>query len=51
MGRTRKYKTYNELMESKRIRSLEYYKKNKDIINKKRRNDYEKLKRIQTEEI
>jgi hypothetical protein len=44
MGRKLKYKTYEELMESCRTNALNYYYKNKDIINKKRMNRYNKLK-------
>ena len=45
MGRKSHNKTYEEILEEKRIRALEYYYKNRDSVNSKRRSAYEKLKK------
>ena len=45
MGRKSHNKTYDQLLKEKRIRAIEYYRKNRDAVNKKRRAMYEKLKK------
>ena len=45
MGRKSHNKTYKQVLEEKRVRAMEYYLKNRDVINKKRRSLYEKLKK------
>jgi hypothetical protein len=45
MGRKSHNKTYEQILEEKRIRAIEYYRKNRDAVNKKRRTAYEKLKK------
>ena len=49
MGRKLKYKTYEELIESKRIRTNKYNKLHRDEINKKSRERYNRLKQIASE--
>jgi hypothetical protein len=44
MGRKSHNKTYEEVLEDKRIHAIEYYRKNRDAINEKRRSLCEKLK-------
>ena len=45
MGRRSLNKTYDEILEQKRVYSKQYYKKNKEKINKKVMERYNKLKR------
>lgn len=45
MGRKSHNKTYEQILEEKRTRALEYYYKNRDDVNAKRRATYEKLKK------
>jgi hypothetical protein len=45
MGRKSHNKTYEQMLEEKRIRAIEYYYNNRDAVNKKRRAAYEKLKK------
>jgi hypothetical protein len=45
MGRKSHNKTYEQMLEEKRIRAIEYYRKNRDSVNAKRRATYEKLKK------
>ncbi len=45
MGRKSHNKTYKQILEEKRIRAIEYYRKNRDAVNQKRRAAYEKLKK------
>lgn len=45
MGRKSHNKTYDQLLAEKRVRAIEYYRKNRDAVNKKRRDKYEKLKK------
>lgn len=45
MGRKSHNKTYEQVLEEKRTRAIEYYRKNRDVVNAKRRTQYEKLKK------
>ena len=44
MGRKSYNRTYEETLEIKRIKSNKYYQLNREMINQKRRSDYQKLK-------
>lgn len=44
MGRKSLNRTYEELLELRRVAANEYYKLNRDIISEKRRIKYQKLK-------
>lgn len=44
MGRKQIYKTYEQLLAVNKLRANEYYAKNKDVVNKKRRERYKQLK-------
>lgn len=45
MGRKSHNKTYEQILEEKRVRALKYYYSNRDEINSKRRSLYEELKK------
>jgi hypothetical protein len=45
MGRKSHNKTYEQVLEEKRTRAMEYYRKNRERVNAKRRIQYEKLKK------
>jgi len=44
MGRKSYNRTYEEILELKRVRANHYYKLNREMINQKRRSDYQRLK-------
>ena len=44
MGRKSYNRTYEETLEIKRVKALEYYNLNRDAVNKRRNDKYQKLK-------
>jgi hypothetical protein len=44
MGRKSYNRTYEEMLKLARVRALKYYNLNRDAINKKKQQDYQKLK-------